>query len=73
MNIEIYQIDTDVDFDGVCFRHYDELEDLQGTIDIDSSIYALHTVVSAAVLLCRQSTRRQITCPCSFCNGRICQ
>lgn len=39
MNIEIYQIDTDVDFDGVCFRHYDELEDLQGTTDIDSSIY----------------------------------
>ena len=39
MNIEIYQIDTDVDFDGVCFRHYDELQDLQGTTDIDSSIY----------------------------------
>ena len=39
MNIEIYQIDTDVDFDGVCFRRYDELEDLQRTTDIDSSIY----------------------------------
>lgn len=39
MNIEIYQIDTDMDYDGVCFRHYDELEDLQGTTDIDSSIY----------------------------------
>ena len=39
MNIQIYQIDTDIDYDGVCFRPYDELEDLQGTTDIDSSIY----------------------------------
>lgn len=39
MKIEIYQIDTDVDYDGVCFRPYDELEDLQGTTEIDSSIY----------------------------------
>ena len=36
MNIEIYQIDTDVDFDGVCFRHYDELEDLQGIFSPDT-------------------------------------
>jgi len=39
MNIQIYQIDTDIDYDGVCFRPYDELEELQGTTDIDSSIY----------------------------------
>ena len=39
MNIQIYQIDTDIDYDGVCFRPYDELEDLKGTTDIDSSIY----------------------------------
>lgn len=39
MKIEIYQIDTDIDYDGVCFRPYDELEDLQGTTEIDSSIY----------------------------------
>lgn len=39
MNIEIYQIDTDLDDDGVCFRGYDELEDLQRTKEIDSSIY----------------------------------
>ncbi len=37
--IEVYQIDTDLDYDGVCFSPYDRLEDLQGTTEIDSSIY----------------------------------
>lgn len=39
MKVEVYQIDTDLDYDGVCFRGYSELIDLQGTYDIDSSIY----------------------------------
>lgn len=39
MNIEVYQIDTDLDYDGVCFRGYDDLESLQMSKEIDSSIY----------------------------------
>lgn len=37
--ITIYQIDKDIDYDEVCFSPYDNLENLQGTKDIDSSIY----------------------------------
>lgn len=39
MKIEVYQIDTDLDYDGVCFSPYERLEELQGTNEIDSSIY----------------------------------
>ena len=39
MKVDIYQIDTDIDYDGVSFKPYDELEDIQGTTEIDSSIY----------------------------------
>ena len=39
MIIELYQIDIDLDYDGVCFKAYDELEDLQMTKEIDASLY----------------------------------
>lgn len=39
MEIELYQIDTDLDCDGVCFCPYESLENVQGTNAIDSSIY----------------------------------
>lgn len=39
MKIELYQIDTDLDYDGVCFKGYDELEDLQMTKEVDASLY----------------------------------
>ena len=37
MNIEVYQIDMDLDYDGVCFRGYDDLESLQMSKETDSS------------------------------------
>lgn len=39
MYIRLYQIDPDIDFDGVCFCRYSQLKDLQGTSKVDSSIY----------------------------------
>lgn len=39
MKIEVYQIDTDLDDNMVCFSPYDRLEELQCTKNIDSSIY----------------------------------
>lgn len=49
MRIELYQIDTDLDYDNVCFSPFDRLEDLQGTTDIDSSIY---TKVFSGIIDC---------------------
>ena len=39
MNIRIYQVNMDRDSNNVCFMSYDRLEKLQGTTDIDSTIY----------------------------------
>lgn len=39
MKIEIYQVNTDRDEDGVCFCSMEELEDRQGTDRIHSAIY----------------------------------
>lgn len=39
MNIRIYQVNMERDPNNVCFMGYDRLEKLQGTTDIDSTIY----------------------------------
>jgi hypothetical protein len=39
MKIKIFQIDEDKDNNGVKFMHTDRLQKLQGTTDIDASIY----------------------------------
>lgn len=39
MKIKIYQVNMERDPNGVCFMGYDRLEKLQGTTDIDSTIY----------------------------------
>lgn len=39
MKIKIYQVNMERDPNNVCFMSYDRLEKLQGTTDIDSTIY----------------------------------
>lgn len=39
MKIKIYQVNMERDPNDVCFMGYDRLEKLQGTTDIDSTIY----------------------------------
>ena len=39
MKIKIYQVNMERDPNGVCFMGYERLEKLQGTTDIDSTIY----------------------------------
>lgn len=39
MKIKIYQVNMERDSNDVCFMGYDRLEKLQGTTDIDSTIY----------------------------------
>jgi len=39
MNIRIYQVNMKRDVNNVCFMSFDFLEKLQGTSEIDSSIY----------------------------------
>ena len=39
MKIKIIQIDHEKDKNGVKFMHTDRLEKLQGTTDIDASLY----------------------------------